>query len=67
MVRYGGKSLKTVELSFKENFLCILLGSTSLLSGLLFKVILPEHLIISSSGIEWGKIKFYWRKEESKE
>jgi len=41
MVKYGGKSLQTVELSFKENLLCLLLGSTSILTALAFKVILP--------------------------
>ena len=51
MVKYGGESLKTVELSFKENLFCLLLGSTSLLSGLLLKVILPHHLIITLSGV----------------
>ena len=54
MVKYGGKSLKTVELSFKENLLCLLLGSTSLLSGLLLKVILPHHFILSLYGVELG-------------
>lgn len=68
MVKYGGESLKTVELSFKENLLCLLLGSTSLLSGLLLKVILPHHLIITLSGVEIGEtFKFYWKKPEEKE
>jgi len=63
MVKYGGKSLKTVELSFKENLLCLLLGSTSLLTCLLFKTILPHHLVISLYGVEIGeKFKFYWKK-----
>jgi Ca2+ transporting ATPase len=51
MVKYGGKSLQTVELSFKENLLCLVLGSSSLLSALLFKVILPHHLVVSLYGI----------------
>ena len=51
MVKYGGKSLKTVELSFKENLLCLFLGSSSMLSGLLLKVILPHHLIVSLYGV----------------
>ena len=70
MVKYGGQSLKTVELSFKENLLCLLLGSTSLLTGLVFKTILPAHLIISMYGVEIGEsFKFYWKAvpEESKE
>jgi hypothetical protein len=64
MVKYGGKSLKTVELSFKENLLCLVLGSTSLLSCLAFKVILPENLIVCPQGIEFGSFKFYWSKIE---
>jgi hypothetical protein len=69
MVKYGGKSLKTVELSFKENLLCLVLGSTSLLSCLAFKVILPDNLIVCLQGIEFGSFKFYWSKvaEEEKE
>jgi Ca2+ transporting ATPase len=62
MVKYGGQSLQTVELSFKENLLCLLLGSTSLLSCLAFKVLLPENLIICASGIEIGSFKYYWKK-----
>ena len=63
MVKYGGKSLKTVELSFKENLLCLLLGSTSLLSGLMLKVVLPHHFIVSLYGIELGEsFKFYWKQ-----
>lgn len=65
MVKYGGKSLKCVELSFKENLLCLLLGSTSLLSGLLLKVILPHHFIISLYGVEMGSFKFYWKQPPS--
>lgn len=41
MVKYGGKSLKTVELSFKENLLCIILGTFSLIGGLIVKTVLP--------------------------
>lgn len=70
MVKYGGKSLKTVELSFKENILCLLLGSTSLLSGLAFKVLLPEHLLITLYGVEFGSFKLYWKNpplDEEKE
>ena len=63
MVKYGGKSLKTVELSFKENLLCLVLGSTSLLTCLMFKTILPNHLIISLYGIEIGSsFKYYWKQ-----
>jgi len=41
MVKFGGRSLKTVELSAMENTLCVLLGASSLLSGLLIKLVLP--------------------------
>lgn len=67
MVKYGGKSLKTVELSFQENLLCIILGSFSLLTGLFVKTFLPENLIICLQGIEIGDFKYYWSKEEEKE
>jgi len=62
MVKYGGKSLKTVELSFKENLLCLVLGSTSLLSCLFFKIILPANVVVCLYGIEFGSFKFYWKE-----
>ena len=69
MVKYGGESLKTVELSFKENLLCLVIGSFSLLSALFIKVVLPHHLIICLYGVEIGTFKYYWKKvpEEEKE
>ena len=67
MIKYGGRSLKTVELSFKENLLCLLLGSTSLLSGLAFKLLLPHHLIVSLQGVEFGSFQFYWGKKPEAE
>ena len=60
MVKYGGESMKTVELSFHENLLCLLLGSSGLISGLLIKLILPRNLIISKYGVEFGDYKKYW-------
>jgi Ca2+-transporting ATPase len=36
--------VRTVPLSFKENLLCLIIGSTSLLSALLFKTIMPGDL-----------------------
>ena len=62
MIKYGGKSMKTVELSFNENVLCLLLGSISLLSGLFVKLVFPENLIICLQGIEIGEFKYYWAK-----
>lgn len=52
--------MKTVELTFNENLLCILLGSSTLLSGLLIKLILPHNLIICKYGVEFGTYKKYW-------
>lgn len=51
MIKFGGKSMKTVELSFHENLLCLILGSSSLIYGLLLKIILPENLIICPYGV----------------
>ena len=51
MVKFGGKSLKTIELSTTENILCIILGASSLLSGLFIKLVFPENLIICPQGI----------------
>lgn len=33
IIKLGGKSLKTVELSLEENTICLLLGSLSLFAG----------------------------------
>lgn len=62
MVKYGGKSLKTVELTFAENLFCIILGTFSLLAGLMVKIFLPETLIISLHGVEIGGFSYYWSK-----
>jgi Cation transporting ATPase, C-terminus len=67
MVKYGGQSLQTVELSFKENVLCLLLGSTSILSCLAFKIILPKNLVVCPQGVEFGSFSYYWSKAEEKE
>lgn len=60
MVKYGGESMKTVELTFFENLLCLMLGSSTLLSGLFIKLVLPQNLIISRYGVEFGDFKKYW-------
>lgn len=62
MIKFGGKSMKTVELSLSENLLCVVLGSSSLVYGLLIKIILPENLIICLYGVEFGSFKFYWKQ-----
>lgn len=62
MIKFGGKSMKTVELSFDENVLCLVLGSFSLIWGLFIKLVLPENLIVCINGIEIGTFKYYWSK-----
>ena len=49
--KFGGKSLKTVELSTIENLLCVFLGASSLLAGLVIKLVFPENLIVSLQGV----------------
>lgn len=61
IIKLGGKSLKTVELTFEENFICLLLGSLSLFAGFVEKTILPENLIVCQYGVEVGNWKFYWK------
>ena len=48
MVNFGGESLKTVPLSFKENLFCVIVGSMSLLGGLALKILVPKDLTITS-------------------
>jgi hypothetical protein len=67
MIKFGGKSIKAVELTFYENLLCIVLGSSSLVYGLLTKILLPDNLIICPSGVEFGSFKFYWKKPSVEE
>ena len=67
MVKFGGKSLKTIELSATENMLCIVLGASSLLAGLFIKAVFPENLIICPQGVEIGEWKYYWSKVPEKE
>jgi hypothetical protein len=62
IIKLGGKSLKTVDLTFEENIICLLLGSLSLFAGFVEKTILPSHLIVSLYGIEIGSFKLYWKK-----
>lgn len=67
MVKYGGKSMKTVELSFAENVFSIILGTFSLLAGLMVKIFLPENLIVCLYGIEIGSFSYYWGKPPADE
>ena len=62
MIKYGGKSMKTVELTFNENLLCLVLGSSSLVYGLLTKALLPDNLIVCQYGVEFGSWSFYWKQ-----
>ena len=51
MIKVGGKSVKTVPLTFEENCICLLVGSIMLVSGYLSKLVLPEHIKVSFQGI----------------
>jgi hypothetical protein len=61
IIKLGGKSLKTVDLTFEENVICLLLGSLALFAGFIEKTILPAHLIVCPYGIEVNDWKFYWK------
>lgn len=61
IIRLGGKSLKTVNLTLEEHTICWLLGSLALFAGFVEKTILPSHLIVSLYGIEVGSFKLYWK------
>jgi Ca2+ transporting ATPase len=67
MVKYGGKSMKTVELTFNENLLCLVLGSSSLVYGLLTKTILPDNIIVCKYGVEFGSWSFYWKQPSAED
>jgi len=42
IVAYGGRALMLVPLTFSQHLMCIIIGSTSLLSGFAVKKIIPE-------------------------
>lgn len=42
IVQFGGKALMLVPLSFKQHFICILIGSLSLVNGFILKKFIPE-------------------------
>lgn len=50
--------LHVTELSFKNNLLCFVIGSISLYWELIVKIFFPAKIVISSDGIEIGKLKF---------
>ena len=54
--------MKTVELTFHENLLCLVLGSSSLVWGLLTKTLLPNNLIVCQYGVEFGTWTWYWKQ-----
>ncbi len=63
-MRYGGRLLHVTELSFKKNLCCFVVGSISLYSNYLVKVLLPSHFMITTTKIEIGKFRFDFTKRK---
>jgi hypothetical protein len=53
-----------LNLASRRTLLCIILGTFSLIAGLLIKTFLPENLIVSPKGIEIGAFSYYWNKSK---
>jgi hypothetical protein len=54
------------ELSFKENLLCLILGSLSISGNICFKILIPQNIRFSMNGLEVGEFKYYWNKKHEK-
>lgn len=63
-MRYGGRLLHVTELSFKNNLFCFVVGSISLYWDFIVKIVAPAKFIISSQGIEIGKLKFEFKQRK---
>ena len=61
LARFGGEVVKTIPLTFLENVLCLIIGSSSLLFGFVIKTILPSRIHFSKDGAEIGFLRYYWR------
>ena len=61
LARFGGEAVKTIPLTFLENFICLIIGSSSLFFGFVFKTIIPSHIHYSKNGIEIGSFQYYWK------
>lgn len=64
LMAFGGSAIRTVPLNFQENLLCFLIASLSLFSTFIFKLILPDNIVVCDRGIEFGAFKFYWKAKE---
>lgn len=50
LAEFGGESVKTIPLSALENFLCLVIGSSSLFFGFVFKTLIPSHIHVCKDG-----------------
>lgn len=64
LMAFGGSAIRTVPLTFQENLFCFVVASLSLFSTFLFKLILPDNIVVCSRGVEFGAMKFYWKPKE---
>lgn len=42
IVAFGGRALMLVPLTFSQHLMCIIIGSTALLSGFIVKKVIPD-------------------------
>ena len=47
IVQFGGRALKLVPLSFGQHLVCIIIGSLSIVWGILIKTVIPESILNS--------------------
>ena len=47
IVQFGGRALKLVPLSFDQHLICVLIGSMSIVWGVIIKTLIPESVLNS--------------------
>ncbi len=47
IVQFGGKALKLVPLTMQQHIVCILIGSLSIIWGIIIKTLIPEGILNS--------------------
>ena len=61
LAQFGGEAVKTIPLSALEIFICLIIGSSSLFFGFVFKTLIPSHIHVCKEGIEIGSFHYYWK------
>jgi len=46
-VQFGGRALKLVPLNYYQHLVCILIGSLSIVWGIIIKTLIPESILNS--------------------